>query len=106
MPLGQAAGDARGRRALPGWDDDAHAVVAAAPHGTAAGVHHEADQEPAEGREQLDCWPEAGPRRRGNQDDDTDTSEEGDSHAVTTVHPNRERLNQEKTTRVKTEQQK
>lgn len=53
MPLGQAAGDARGRRALPGRDDDAHAVVAAAPHGTAAGVHHEADQEPAEAGDEL-----------------------------------------------------
>lgn len=47
MPLGQATGDTRGRCALPGRDDDAHAVVTAAPHGATAGVHHEADQEPA-----------------------------------------------------------
>lgn len=47
MPFGQPTGDARGRRALPRRDDDAHAVVAAASHGAAAGINHEADQEPA-----------------------------------------------------------
>lgn len=52
MPLDQAACDARGRRALPGRDDDAHAVVAAAPHGSAPGVHHEAYQEPEEKEEE------------------------------------------------------
>lgn len=46
VPFGQATGDACGCRALPGRDDDAHAVVAAASHGATAGVHHEADQEP------------------------------------------------------------
>lgn len=50
MPLDQSAGDPGGRRALPGRDDDAHAVVAAASHGATAGVHHEADQEPAKGK--------------------------------------------------------
>lgn len=47
VPFGQTAGDACGRRALPGRDDDAHAIVAAASHGTTAGVYHEAHQEPA-----------------------------------------------------------
>lgn len=49
MPLHQAAGDARGRRALAGRDDDAHAVVPAAAHRAAAGVHHETDEETAKG---------------------------------------------------------
>lgn len=43
MPLSQAAGDASGRRALPGRNDDAHAVVSAASHRPTTGVHHEAD---------------------------------------------------------------
>lgn len=46
MPLHQATGDPGGRRALPGWDDDAHAVVTTSSHGAAPGVDHEADQEP------------------------------------------------------------
>ena len=48
LGLHQPAGDARGRGAGPRGDDDTQAVVAAAPHGAAAGVHHEAHQE-AEG---------------------------------------------------------
>lgn len=47
MALGQAARDACRGLALPGRDDDAHAVMATAPHGPAPSVHHEADQEPA-----------------------------------------------------------
>lgn len=50
VSFGQATGDASGCRALPGRYNDAHAGVAAASHGTTAGVHHEADQEPAR------CW--------------------------------------------------
>lgn len=46
MPLHQATGDPGGRRALPGRDDDAHAVVATSSHGAAPGVDHEADEEP------------------------------------------------------------
>lgn len=46
MSFGQTTGDACGCRALPGRDNDAHPIVAAASHGTAAGIHHEADQEP------------------------------------------------------------
>lgn len=46
MPLDQSAGDPGGRRALPGGDDDAHAVVATSSHGAAPGVDHETDQEP------------------------------------------------------------
>lgn len=47
VSFGQAAGDARGCCALPGRDNDAHAIVAAASHRASAGIHHEADQEPA-----------------------------------------------------------
>lgn len=47
MSFGQATGDASGRRALPGRYDDTHASVTAASHGSTAGIHHEADQEPA-----------------------------------------------------------
>lgn len=46
VSFGQATGDACGCRALPGRDNDAHAIVAAASHRTTAGIHHEADQEP------------------------------------------------------------
>lgn len=46
VSLDQSTGDPGGRRALPGRDDDAHAVVAASPHGAAPGVDHETDQEP------------------------------------------------------------
>lgn len=94
MPFGQAAGDACGCRALPGGDDDAHAIVTAASHGTAAGIHHEADQEPAETRAELEEGEKMKTQR--NKDNDTDTSEEDDSHAVTTVHPNEERLKKRK----------
>lgn len=48
MSLRQPTGNPGGRRALPGWDNDAHAVVATSSHGSAPGVHHEANQEPAE----------------------------------------------------------
>ena len=47
MPLGQAAGDAGGSRALPGRDDDTHAVASTSSHGPPTGIHHEADQESA-----------------------------------------------------------
>lgn len=94
MPFGQAAGDTCGRRALPGGDNDAHAIVAAASHGTATGVHHEADQEPAETRADLEEGEKMKTER--NKDNNTDTSEEDDSHAVTTVHPNEERLKKRK----------
>ncbi len=46
MSLDQPTGDPGGRCALPGRDDDAHAVVTTSSHGAAPGVHHEADQEP------------------------------------------------------------
>lgn len=48
MPLDQTTGDPGGRCALPGWDDDAHAVVTTSPHGATPGVDHEAHQEPDE----------------------------------------------------------
>lgn len=48
MPLDQAAGDASRGCALAWWNDDAHPIVAAASHGAAAGIHHEAHQEPVE----------------------------------------------------------
>lgn len=51
VPLYQAAGHACRGAALPGWYDDAQAVMPAATHGPASGVHHEANQE-AEGGEQ------------------------------------------------------
>lgn len=47
MPLGQAAGDAGGSRALPGRDDDTHAVASASSHGPPTSIHHEANQESA-----------------------------------------------------------
>lgn len=47
VSFGQAAGDARGCSALPGRDNDAHAIVATASHRASTGIHHEADQEPA-----------------------------------------------------------
>lgn len=52
MSLDQSAGDPRGRRTLPGRDDDAHAVVATSPHGAPPGVDHEAHQEPDRGEEE------------------------------------------------------
>lgn len=48
MSLRQPTGNPGGRRALSGWDDDAHTVVTTSSHGSAPGVHHEANQEPAE----------------------------------------------------------
>lgn len=53
VPLHQAARDPRGGAAVPGRDDDAQAVVPATAHGSAPGVHHEADQEAAEGFTQI-----------------------------------------------------
>lgn len=47
VPLGQAAGDAGGSRALPGRDDDTHAVASASSHGPPTSIHHEANQESA-----------------------------------------------------------
>lgn len=47
VALHQAARHARRRRALARGDDDAQPVVPAAPHGTAASVHHETHQEAA-----------------------------------------------------------
>ena len=47
VALQVAARDAHGARRFARRDDDAHARVTAAPHRSAAGVHHEADQEPA-----------------------------------------------------------
>lgn len=47
LGLHQAAGDAGWCGAGAGWDDHTQPVVPAAPHGAAAGVHHEAHQEPA-----------------------------------------------------------
>lgn len=49
MSLHQPAGHPRGRAALPRRDNDAQAVVAATPHGSAPGVHHEANQEAVKG---------------------------------------------------------
>lgn len=51
MSLHQSTGDPSGRCALPGRDDDAHAVVTTSSHGAAPGVDHEADQEPDGERE-------------------------------------------------------
>lgn len=48
MSLRQPTCDPGGGRALPRGDDDAHAVVTTSSHGATPGVHHEADQEPAE----------------------------------------------------------
>lgn len=45
VPLHQPARHPRGSAALPGRDDDAQAVVPATAHGSAPGIHHEADQE-------------------------------------------------------------
>lgn len=69
--FGQTTGDACGCRAFPGRDDDAHAVVSAAPHGAAACIHHEADQEPA--------------KRRARSEEETDvkTDEEKPYHRHT-----------------------
>lgn len=49
VPLDQSTGDPGGRRALSGWDDDAHAVVATSSHGATSGIHHKADEEPGGG---------------------------------------------------------
>lgn len=54
MSLDQSAGDPSGRRALPGRDDDAHAVVTTPPHGAAPGVDHEADEKPEGGVKQKE----------------------------------------------------
>lgn len=54
MSLDQSAGDPGGRRALPGRDDDAHAVVTTPPHGAAPGVDHEADEKPEGGVKQKE----------------------------------------------------
>ncbi len=98
MPFGQAAGDACGCRALPGRDDDAHAIVAAASHGTAAGINHEADQKPARrNRTKLEEEKKTQTERKIDRSHTTDTSEEDDSHAVITVHPNKVRKREKKT---------
>lgn len=57
VSLHQSTGDSGRRRALPGRDDDAHAVVTTSSHGAAPCVHHEADQEP-------DGEPNKGGKRR------------------------------------------
>lgn len=54
MSLDQSASDPGGRRALPGRDDDAHAVVTTPPHGAAPGVDHEADEKPEGGVKQKE----------------------------------------------------
>lgn len=51
MSFHQSTRDACRSAALLWGNDDAEAVVAAAPHGSAPGVHHEADQETAGGEE-------------------------------------------------------
>ena len=45
VPLHQSARHPCRRTAFPRWDDDAQAVVPATAHGSAPGIHHEADQE-------------------------------------------------------------
>ena len=46
-PGDQPARHSHRHRGLPGRDDDPDPGVSAASHGSAPGVHHEADQEPA-----------------------------------------------------------
>lgn len=94
MPFGQATRDACRCRALSGRDDDAHAVVATASHRATARVHHEADQEPARsaGANLEEEYSQTG--RKPDRSHSTDTSEEDDSHAVITVHPNKGRERQ------------
>lgn len=65
MSFHQAARDPRGRAALLRWNDDAEAVVPATPHGSAPGIHHEADQEAAEREDEQGIRLETG--------DETDT---------------------------------
>lgn len=69
VPLRQPAGDPGGRGALPGRDDDAHAVVTAPPHRAAPGVHHEAHQESAEeaGERSERSNPDEREKRRGKR---------------------------------------
>lgn len=98
MPFGQATGDTCGCRALPGRDDDAHAIVAAASHGAAAGIHHEADQEPARWKKSdVRGGKDTDRGKRKDRSHTTDTSEEDDSHAVIIVHPNKVRKREEVT---------
>lgn len=96
MSFGQATGDASGCRALPGRYDDTHASVTAASHGSTTGVHHEADQEPAKvlengvrngGKKRL--------RQRKRQTESTPRTQEDESHAVITTHPNKVRNKRE-----------
>lgn len=89
MPFGQATGYACGRRALPWGDDDAHAIMPAASHGSTAGVHHKADQEPA--RRKRTMSEEEKKHIEIDRIHITDTSKEDDSHALITVHPNKVR---------------
>lgn len=95
MSFGQATGNACGCRALPGRDNDAHPIVAAASHGTATGIHHEADQEPT--RRSRAALEGEKKDRKINRSHTTNTSEEDESHAVITVHPNKVRTKEKKT---------
>lgn len=97
VPLGQAAGDARGCRALPGRDDDAHAIVAAASHGTTARIHHEADQEPARWTNNVREIKDKAIDRRHT----TETNKEDNFHAVITVHQHKVRKREKLTKKEK-----
>lgn len=64
--------------------------MAAASHGTTASVNHEADQEPAQGKKlPFQRWQGSGELKSKTT---MDTREEDDSHAVITVHPNKEEI--------------
>lgn len=52
VPLHQPACHPCGGTALPGWDNDTQAVVAATTHGSTPGIHHETDQE-AEAKQEI-----------------------------------------------------
>lgn len=104
MPFSQATGDACGCCALSGRDDDAHAIVAAASHGATTGIHHEADQEPARTKRTKLGEEKKKKHRQLDRSHTTDTSEEDDSHAVITVHPNKVRK-RDKITQIKTKRQ-
>lgn len=50
VPLDQSACDPSGCRALPGRDDDTHAIVTTSSHGATSGIDHKTDQKPEDKR--------------------------------------------------------